>query len=153
MKKQKAFNFERACVNIEPVLDSTWSARTTPNLAKPDATGKNYVLRLRFADIDGKKIGHSGFGVRAAMIGTPFAEVRDKAWGFRVLAKTPLDQFGVVSPADLGVSAGYSRVSGEARLFILSGEGLNLTLRFVRLDPNMDSDAGKDDETMHFIAG
>jgi len=262
VKKQNAFNFERAYVNIEPVLDSTWSARITPDLARPDATGKNYVLRLKFAYIDGKRLGDSGFGVRAGMIGTPFSEVHDKAWGFRVLAKTPLDQFGVVSTADLGVSAGYSWASGEARLFILNGEGyeyvettlgkdyalqlnqtltegLNLTfttlygtwiggqskfwrpkdaagdpipghydmrlatallltwdrgpvraglegafvrkahedfdainassvtayvvpkvgdagevpVRFVRFDPNMDSDTGKDDETMHFIAG
>lgn len=263
VKKQNAFNFERAYVNIEPVLDSTWSARITPDLAKPDAAGKNYVLRLKFAYVDGKKIGDTGFGVRAGMMGTPFSEALDKAWGFRVLAKTPLDQFGVMSTADLGVAAGYAWGSGDARLFILNGEGyeyvettlgkdyalqlnqtltdgLNLTfttlygtwiggqskfwrpkdaasgtqvsghydmrlatallltwdqgplraglegafvrkahedfdainassvtayvvpkvgdagevpVRFVRFDPNMDSDTGKDDETMHFIAG
>jgi hypothetical protein len=60
VKKQNAFNFERAYVNIEPVLDSTWSARITPDLAKPDAAGKNYGLRLKFAYVDGKKIGDTG---------------------------------------------------------------------------------------------
>jgi hypothetical protein len=123
VEKQNAFNFERVYVNFEPTIDSTWSAKVTPDLAKPDAAGRNYVLRLRLAQVDGRNIGETGLGVRAGMINTPFAEPHDRHWGFRVLAKTPLDHFGVVSTGDLGASVGYAWQGGEARLFVLNGEG------------------------------
>lgn len=123
VKKLNEFSIDRAYVNIEPVIDETWAARITPDLNKPDAAGKNYVLRLKFAYIDGKKIGGTGVSVRAGMLGTPFTDALDKAWGFRVLVKSPLDAFGVATTADLGGSVGYSWGSGEARLFITNGEG------------------------------
>lgn len=123
VKKQNAFSLDRAYVNIEPTIDEHWSARITPDLAKPDAAGKNYTLRLKFAYVDGKKIGGTGVGVRAGMLPTPATDAHDKAWGFRVLTRPTLDQFGVTPTADLGASVGYNWGSGELRLFLTNGEG------------------------------
>jgi hypothetical protein len=123
VKKLNSFSLDRAYVNIEPIIDEHWSARITPDLAKPDAAGRNYTLRLKFAYVDGKKLGGTGVGVRAGMLPTPATDAHDKAWGYRVLTRPTLDLNGVTPTSDLGASVGYTWGSGELRLFLTNGEG------------------------------
>lgn len=118
-----AFSLERAYLNIEPKIDDHWSGRLTPDLSAPKVAGESYKLRLKFSYIEGKKLMDSGLNVRAGMIPTPFAEPLDKAWGYRVLAKSPLDANKVVASADLGVSLGFDWEGGGAKLMVLNGEG------------------------------
>lgn len=123
VKKQNAFSLDRAYINLEPKIDDHWSARLTTDIQKPKDTEKNFTLRLKFAYLDGQKLGDSTCGARVGVIPTPFTEPAEKGYGYRVLGRMPLDAAGVISTADLGAMGTYGWNGGELRLYALNGEG------------------------------
>ena len=123
LKNKNGFNLDRAYINVEPKFDEHWSGRLTTDIQAPGATDKNYSLRVKFAYIDGQKLGDSTCGTRIGVLQTPFTDAPDKAFGFRVIAKPLLDQYKVQATADLGAQGSYGWNGGELRLFVLNGEG------------------------------
>ena len=79
----------------------------------------NAYLKNAYVDWDYKNIGKISMG----LLGTNSYGIQESNWGYRFIAKSPLDQLGWINTADFGI--GYSRNFDKISLNfqMLNGEG------------------------------
>lgn len=141
------FDVNRAYVTLSGALSERVSGRITTDAIRED--GEELEVRLKYAFVTYRPE-RSAIAVRFGLTQTPFVEVEEGIWGYRMQGSIPADRLRYLSSADLGVAVdgrwgednavqatiGVYNGEGWARGEVDSGKDLmaRVTVRLARTD-------------------
>jgi hypothetical protein len=123
-KGYNKFDIGRVYVNVTSKLSDEVSIRVTMDVDKMASEPRNMYLKYAYLDWNIEKfIPYST--LRFGLQSTGWIGSMEKVWGRRYVAKVLLDQYGILSSADYGLSYNINFPSGygNASLLYLQGPG------------------------------
>lgn len=119
--KNQAFELTRAYLGYEYYFSPGISTRANIDIADPGTGGLQMTAFIKNAFLQYKD---DHFTVLAGMIPTYAYNLQEKQWGYRYIAKTFQDEYGLNPSADLGATAEYSPSKAISfDVSVLNGEG------------------------------
>lgn len=120
-KNNAAFDLERAYLGYDYHFNSHWNAKVVYDMGKGDDAK---LQRLGYVKNAFVSYHNGGLKVEAGLTGTKSFAAQEKAWGYRYVYKSFMDENKWGSSADLGVMAEYQMTDWmSADLSCFNGEG------------------------------
>ncbi len=128
-KYPNAFSVDRVYINTSSTLSDKVAFRFTTDVDPKivDKVSQGYSLLVKYAYADVSNI-IPLTKLTLGLQGNSYVGLADKAWGYRVVSKSLLDQYKVMSSADLGLGATVTAPQGYGELVLqaLNGGGYKL---------------------------
>lgn len=120
-KTDAAFALERVYLGYEYQLNSNWSAKVVYDMGQGDDTKLQRLGYVKNAYVTYR---HGNLQVDAGLTGTKSFGAQEKAWGYRYVYKSFMDENKWGSSADLGIAADYKVADWMSiDLSMFNGEG------------------------------
>ena len=117
----KSFNISRVYLKYSDNLGDDLTFKLTYDVGRDDDgdTKLSSYLKHAYVDWNYKNIGTISLG----LMGTNSYGNQENTWGYRFVAKSPLDQEGWTNTADLGLGYSYTYRDFDVSIQFLNGEG------------------------------
>jgi hypothetical protein len=131
-----AFELSRLYLGYEYAFSKSFSARANIDIGNPGAGNLQMTAYVKLAYLQYRS---DGFMARTGMISTDAFSLIDRHWGYRFIAKTLQDEYGMNPSADLGLAFEFSPAEFISfDVSALNGEGF----RSVQSDDSYKYTAG-----------